>query len=53
MATCRRKLRLPIQQDTAVLLLQRDEVWTDPAVLFDGRLMFTAGGSAYVSVAGP
>jgi hypothetical protein len=41
------------QENLASLVLERDEVWTDPAELFDGRLMFTAGGSAYVPVAGP
>jgi hypothetical protein len=40
-------------QDLARLVLERDQVWSDPAELFDGRLNVTAGGSGYVPTSGP
>jgi hypothetical protein len=41
------------EQNLGRLVLERDQVWSYPAELFDGRLNVTAGGSAYVPTTGP
>ncbi|MCZ7590539.1 MAG: hypothetical protein M5U27_17125 [Gaiella sp.] len=41
------------EEDLAALVMARDVVWQTVDELFDGRLDFTAAGSAYVPEAGP
>jgi hypothetical protein len=45
--------RIGREQNLAALIQQRDTVWQTPAQLFEGRLQFTAAGSAYVPAGGP
>jgi hypothetical protein len=45
--------RVGREQDLAALVVERDVVWQSVDELFDGRLSFTAAGSAYVPEAGP
>jgi hypothetical protein len=45
--------RVGREDDLAALVRDRDIVWHSFDELFEGRLSFTAGGSAYVPEAGP
>ncbi len=45
--------RVGREEDLAALVRDRDVVWRSVEELFEGRLHFTAGGSAYVPEAGP
>jgi hypothetical protein len=45
--------RVAREEHLAALVMERDIVWHSGDELFDGRLNFTAAGSAYVPEAGP